>query len=295
MSRLSAFFFPLALLAGCNPSTRGSSLPDAAGAVTDGGVCGEVRFIAFDAMDAIFYIDRFTVDGAGRITDEYVYQSPGPDGQWNNADDVVANWGHLDYDAAGRVRAWAAYTSPGADGLWGTADDVQSQAATYGYDAQSHMSTVMDYSAPGPDGSWGTADDTVHARYVNQYDSAGNVIWQLLIGDPGPDLLWGTSDDVVVVEDRALLRGTYDVYHYPTKVFTNMVPGPDGKWATADDVTVHLRTFECTDRVLIKEYSGPGPDAMWDSPDDVLMNQHSIKIVGPSCGLDPCSSPTPIL
>jgi hypothetical protein len=270
------------------------SSPEGSLVFGDSGACDAVRYAYYDAEDAIFAVLLFKLDGTGRFDEEIVYTSSGPDGQWNNADDVVGGRTHLLYDAVGRLTGVANHSSAGPDGVWGTPDDVQSGASTVAYDSSSHPSVIVDYSAPGPDSTWGTADDVIQARYVDRYDPSGDPLWQLIGVDPGPDATWGTADDVVGSASKAELHAPYDGVHYPKRVWFLSGAGPDGTWGDTHDVVANLRTFECTDHVVIKEYKEAGPDGVWGTADDVLSSQQSVKILGPSCGRDPCDQPVSI-
>ncbi len=107
--------------------------------------------------------------------------------------------------------------------------------------------------------------------------------------------MWGTDDDVVGAASKVELSGPYDPFHYPDRAFFVSAAGPDGMWGGADDIVSSLRTFECTDGVSIKDYDDPGPDGRWGSADDVLSSQQTLRMIGPSCGHDPCVAPVPFI
>src|SRR4029453_4269185 len=99
--------------------------------------------------------------------------------------------------------------------------------------------------------------------------AGGHLLWRLVQLHPGPDLIWGTADDTIGAASKAELRAPYDPFHYPLKVFFVKGAGPDGQWSTPDHALKSLRTFDCIDQVVIKNYSDVGPDGVWGSTDDV--------------------------
>lgn len=237
------------------------------------------------------------------------YTSPGPDQNWDTADDVIAYDARIvttspaDYD-------YLTFDGPGADGVWGNADDRIWARQSGHIGGSGRLEELRSFSS-GPDKVWRTADDQVDHRYVYVYADGtikpATAEWQY--NGPGPDQTWGTNDDALVVvtsrfvdwgmfatgpgvdgiygtKDDVLTtnNGRYtdvrDMAH--VQLLTLYGPGPDNAYFSADDAIQSFAETTCSGGVYdARIHQAPGPDGQWGTADDLL--QLRTRITG--CGV----------
>lgn len=232
---------------------------------------------------------RYDLTPTGETRRQVQLTSPGGDGAWLTADDVIGYY--TDHPSQTRQ---AQIDDPGQDGIWFTADDLVTYY--YEYDAIPMLSTRRwMYLEPGADGVWFTSDDPVashteserNARgdltrtesydinnklvhvWVYTYDSNGNNVKQVSYRDAGPDGIWQTSDDEVEWHRSETFDANDRLLRY---VYYNQ-PGPDGVWQTADDVPLFVSIYGYDERGLhtrSESYYGAGPDGVWQTSDDEM-------------------------
>jgi methionine-rich copper-binding protein CopC len=118
--------------------------------------------------------------------------------------DAGAITGYRDYQVAddGRRLGWRQVSSPGPDGQWQTADDPVSQIGTTEYDERELPVRNVAYGSAGADGTWQTADDQISSYLAYTHDPRGNLESTFFALGAGADGTWFTADDVPVNEQR---------------------------------------------------------------------------------------------
>lgn len=149
----------------------------------------------FDSNDHLAYVTHDGTRADGQIWYSAGVNKPGPDGDWQTRDDVVA-WGHAyDYAEDGRQTGLSYLrTGLGDDALPATADDVMYNYTEHRY-VDNNLVAYIQYDGAGIDGDWRSTDDNDMSSYfmlmVDKYEAP---VW-IDFTSPGDDGDWMTEDD----------------------------------------------------------------------------------------------------
>lgn len=194
---------------------------------------------------------------------EIYLTDPGPDGQWDTADDGVGSYARTDRDPSGKVLVSFTAQGAGTDGAWFTADDAVLGYFRYEYDREGRLSREIFYGGVGADGALLTADDTVAWYDAHQYTADSDADPSFRFDGPGRDGRWFTADDVVQAVAVTLAQGKARA-HYESA-------GLDGIWLSPDDRLREYRlAIEEPGKLVFIQYDGPGRDGEWVNGDDAV-------------------------
>lgn len=208
-----------------------------------------------------------TIDTLGNIVQEDEFNDPGPDGDFDTADDVQTYLTAYLFTEPHQLDQEVQVSDPGLDGEWGTSDDVIAEYTAYTFNSDGLRELSLTFTGPGTDGIWFNEDDELGDFYEETYDADG-----LLQTDahyvPGPDGLPQTSDDVIILG----LRTLYDTHGLQTAIQVTAGPGLDGELFTDDDPgVIEVREFDPANRIaLAVRYSDAGLDGVFFTDDDVI-------------------------
>lgn len=222
---------------------------------------------------------------AGLLSREETYNAPGPDGDWDTADDVLSSLRTFSYDESGQMsdETYAHY-----------ADGVIAYGSRYVYAHTAAQSEVMtetwEYDQPGTDAVFGTADDRLYRysshTFAPDHNSSTNIVYvgdvymspygertinefdsthaQTIYQSAGADLVFGTSDDADVMK-----RASYLVDGLPSHTIVTL-PGFDTLLGTEDDTVGGYTRYTVTGgRITLEVISeSAGADEAWGTADD---------------------------
>jgi hypothetical protein len=194
--------------------------------------------------------------------------NPGPDQTWFTTDDVPNTHGDIRSDAQGRMTVVDAFTA-GPDGIYNNGDDVENQSLTTMYDATGHVSSMAINNGIGPDNVWGTPDDIPLFVIGATWQGDNFIGWAQFI-DKGLDGVWRTADDKVSA-GTTLVKYEYDMQGNKTRQI-EFQAGADQVPNTADDVTLRYfdLTNDAHGFAIQSVRKDKGADNVWFNGDDVI-------------------------
>ncbi len=235
----------------------------------------------FDADDDLLGSYAFVWDGELIVRTDNV--GAGPDRLLGTGDDVINNSRVMTYDAEGQALEERWIQAAGPDGVWLTDDDTIVQLTTWEYSADEGGTRLLEvtYTAPGTDGAWRTPDDSANHATLIERDAQGRQLLYAEFTGPlaaGADGEYGTTDDTSI---WYYTTTSYDEAGQALASYDRLGPGADGLWWTTDDpvstATVHLYAEDGT--LVATERSFPGPDGVPLTADDVLDQRNEYAAI----------------
>jgi hypothetical protein len=214
---------------------------------------------------------KYSYNAEGQLANRVFSSQIGPDATWCTMDDVPSLLSQFEY-ADGAQIGWV-HVTPGADNIWRNADDRCSQFWDFVYDERGNKTREILRNC-GSDQMQRTADDTFSQWYEYEYDMNNLLVKQTWRTTAGTDGMWLTNDDGI----SSMLRWVRTPEGLVTDHFTSNGAGTDAIWGTPDDAG--SRTSNKYDaKKLLEEttfYSAQGVDAMWGTTDDVISSYHKL-------------------